>query len=141
MALPSLRKDSVLLEPEAGKGDVRPSEIERNEPSPIAEVELDAQPAKSSSSVSAFVDGKRVAAFYVLLRHPGFLITEEYGTHEITRMYVNVDGRVRCSDRLDGRIGPAIVERVEFSRTSGLTVTTSRGVIWSPPGDCQATWL
>lgn len=92
-------------------------------------------------TVTAFVDGKRVTALYVLLRHAAFFIDPEFGTFECTRVYVMDGGVVKAGDRNDNKIGPAVIERVELKTGIGLTIVTNRGVIWSPSEDVQATWV
>lgn len=107
--------------------------------------EIDLAPEKPATELAtAFVDDKRVKYLAVLLRHPMFLIDPEMGTHEATRVYCYPDGTVRCSERQDGKIGPAVVKRVEFVRGVGLTVVTQcakeERVMFSPVSDCQACW-
>lgn len=94
----------------------------------------------SPAPVVAFVDGKRVNTLYVLLRHPMFLITEDSGTHETSRVYVT-PREIRIGDRIGNKLGSGVVSQVSFSRRDGLTVTTSRGTMHSPVTDCQVTWI
>jgi len=96
-------------------------------------------PDRHPDKVSAFVDGKRVRELRILLRHAAFLITKDMGTAECTRIYVE-DDVVRCGDRQDGKLGPGVVQRVELDTGRGLKITTSRGVVWAPHSDLQATW-
>jgi hypothetical protein len=94
----------------------------------------------AAAPVVAYVDGKRVNTLYVLLRHPMFLITEDSGTHETSRVYVTPK-EIRIGDRQGNRLGPGVVSQVSFSRRDGLTVVTSRGHMHSPVTDCQVTWI
>lgn len=91
------------------------------------------------STCAAFVDGKRVTHLYCILRHPMFLITDEFGTHETSRVYVT-PGKIRIGDRMNNLFGPARVSQVLFTKREGLTVITDKGTMFSPAQDCQLTW-
>lgn len=106
----------------------------------IEQAENPVSTAEPAAEVTAFVDGQRVKTLYVFMRYPAHLITEDKGTHECTRVFV-VDGKCKAGTYLDNRIGPGRIQRVELSTTQGLRITTDRGVIWSPLGDCQATYV
>ena len=83
--------------------------------------------------------GTPVKRFCALLRHPAFVVLPEHGTHELTRIFV-WDGKARCSDRADNKIGPCVVQKVDWDPVKGLTVRTDKGYICSPPGDCQVSY-
>lgn len=130
-----------------GAGDRKaPSDPSKDQPNDASKVRDELRTAEITESVSvpsapeveAYFDGQRVTDLKVLLRHAAFLITEQYGTHEATRFYV-ANGLCRCGERGNGRVGPGTVTKVEFDRVKGLTVSTTHGIMWSPPSDCQVT--
>lgn len=110
-------------------------------PNPMESLTLEEPLSEQKPSVTAFVDGKRVKALYVNMRYPAFLITEDMGTHDATRIYVMLDGKAKCGDRMDCKVGPGVVTNVSFQRGVGLTVETTRGNLWSPAQDCTCTWV
>jgi hypothetical protein len=99
----------------------------------------DSMPVKGPAW-QAYVDGRKVVKLFVLLRHSMFLITEDKGTHETSRVFVTPE-RMRIGDRDNNRFGPAIVESVHFDTQKGLVVKTNHGSLFSPLQDCQVTWV
>lgn len=77
----------------------------------------------------------------VSLRAPTFLVTENDGTHEFSRVYVFSGGRCKAGDRYDAKIGPAVVSEVHYDEVRGLRLVTSRGTMHVGSASCYATWL
>lgn len=75
------------------------------------------------------------------LRQAAFLVTEDAGTHEYTRVYVLSGGKCKAGDRYDQKIGPAVIHEVRFDTGIGLTMVTSRGTMFASAGECYANWL
>ena len=108
------------------------------------EVEQPVEKSESQGVTAVVVDNGQfyeVKAFFVLLRHPMFLITMEHGQHETTRVFVKEDGQVFVGDRAGNKLGPSRVTGVTFDTRTGLTVFTTHGTMFSPIHDCQATWI
>lgn len=107
-------------------------------PAAILEFELTEVPT-ADAKIPAFFMGKRVAYMAILLRRAGFFMPEEHGYHELTRIIVGSDGKVRCSERLDNKVGPGLVQRVSVT-AEGLYVETHIGVLFAPMCDIQVTY-
>lgn len=105
--------------------------------SAIADLELEDKPVETK--IPAFFMGKRVEYMAILFRRAAFFMPENEGYHELTRIIVGSNGKVRCTDRDDSKLGTGLVRRVSVDAV-GCTVELTTGTVFAPLCDIQLTY-
>ena len=108
-------------------------------PTPVFEESGQGSPIKSRDVIRCYVDSKPVRALYLQVRGtPAFLVSEDAGVHEVTRIYYSPSqfGDKPLVFKLgygDDRLGQHSVQSASLKLDSGLYLELSRGVTFFIP--------
>lgn len=111
------------------------------------------EPVSRKASPKCYVDGQEVTGLFLMVRNqPAFLVSEEYGTWEVPRVYFRESAGRRagadapdfafmCGSYAENKIGQHEVLSASLDTSKGLFLTLSRGsTLFIPMAHLSGNW-